>query len=212
MALMKQYDSLIFDMDGTLWDAVDSYVRVWDATFDAFGMRHTANRENLVRCMGQPIEEIYRHLVGDERHKAEFLPLLAHNENTMMATLGGILYPGVREYIPRLAERYRLFMVSNCGEFGLPNFLKFTGLGPYFTDTLSHGQTGLLKSGNIRRLIEQYGLKSSVYIGDTAGDCVSAHEAGIDMMHAAYGFGTAPGAEYMAASFEEIGRFFLERL
>ena len=35
---MTQFDSLIFDMDGTLWDAVDSYVAVWDATFAEFGM------------------------------------------------------------------------------------------------------------------------------------------------------------------------------
>ena len=26
-------DALIFDMDGTLWDAVDSYSEVWNETF-----------------------------------------------------------------------------------------------------------------------------------------------------------------------------------
>ncbi len=30
--MTKNYDSVIFDMDGTLWDAVDSYCRVWNAT------------------------------------------------------------------------------------------------------------------------------------------------------------------------------------
>ena len=31
-------DGLIFDMDGTLWDAVDSYVKIWNATIAECGI------------------------------------------------------------------------------------------------------------------------------------------------------------------------------
>ena len=30
----RKYDSLLFDMDGTLWDAVDSYCAIWNAAID----------------------------------------------------------------------------------------------------------------------------------------------------------------------------------
>lgn len=201
---MKPVDSLIFDMDGTLWDAVDSYVKVWDATFEAFGLSSTVDRENLITCMGLPINEIYARLVGDDSIREKYLKLLDDNENSMMLTLGGRLYPGVRETIPELAKSRRLFMVSNCGAQGLPNFLRFTGLGPYFTDTASHGSTGLGKADNIRMLITRYGLESPVYVGDTAGDCTAAHAAGIPMIHAAYGFGTAPDADCEMTAFDQL--------
>lgn len=199
-------------MDGTLWDAVDSYVKVWDATFAEIGSGAAVDREQLIRCMGQPIDVIYSRLVGDPSGAADFLKRLDDNEATMMRTLGGVLYPGVREYIPRLARHFRLFMVSNCGAAGLPNFLEYTGLTPYFTATLSHGQTGLPKDGNIRLLTEQYSLTAPIYIGDTAGDCASAHAAGIPMMFAAYGFGTAPEADFSAKSFGDVARFFLDQI
>ena len=30
--MKEKFDSLIFDMDGTLWDAVDSYCEIWNVT------------------------------------------------------------------------------------------------------------------------------------------------------------------------------------
>ena len=47
-----KFDSLIFDMDGTLWDAVDSYVAVWNATFEAMGYRVSVSRDELLLYMG----------------------------------------------------------------------------------------------------------------------------------------------------------------
>ena len=38
------------------------------------------------------------------------------------------------------------------------------------------------------------GLKHPVYVGDTAMDQASATKAGVPFVHAAYGFGQAPGA------------------
>ena len=207
---MSEFDSLIFDMDGTLWDAVDSYAKVWDVTFADMNMDCTVSRQQLIECMGLPIDRIYEVIVGKPEIAGPFLRRLAENEDNMMSSLGGTLYPGVREYIPRLAERYRLFMVSNCGVLGLPNFLEYTGLKPYFTDTISYGQTLLPKDGNIRLLMDSYQLQHPVYIGDTAGDCRSAHAAGIPMMLAQYGFGTAPDADFKADSFEDIANFFLK--
>lgn len=208
---MNQFDALIFDMDGTLWDAVDSYCRVWDITFAQVGFPQlTVGRDELISCMGMPIGEIYRRLIDIPLPRRRFLRALDRNEELLMPVLGGKLYPGVAELMPQLAERYSLFMVSNCGALGLVNFLTFTGLGPYITDILSYGQTGLEKDGNIRLLRQRYNLRNPIYIGDTAGDCRHAHAAGIPMMHAAYGFGKAPDAEYSAPTFADVARFFLD--
>lgn len=203
---MRGFDSYIFDMDGTLWDAVDSYCRVWDRTLADMGdsSRHVSRRE-LESLMGTPLDQIYDAVVGRPEIFSEFMARLSANEKALMPELGGKLYPGVEPTIRELAAGAKLFMVSNCEENGLPNFLNYTGLKPYFTDTLSYGQTGLDKDANIRTLVERYRLERPVYVGDTAGDLEQTHKAGLPFVWAAYGFGRdLRGYDYKIQSFSDL--------
>ncbi len=208
----KTYDSLIFDMDGTLWDAVDSYCKIWDRTLLETGINHSVSRQELLDCMGMPINEIFKKVISTPVDTESFLERLDINEQKMMPELGGKLYPGVSEGIPELASRYRLFMVSNCGAEGLRNFLSFTGLSPYIDDTLTYGETHQSKAENIKTLISRNNLKAPIYVGDTQGDCNSAHQAGIPMVFTAYGFGRCNNAEYSVESFEQLTELFLSNI
>lgn len=191
-------------MDGTLWDAVDSYCHIWNVTFDQLGILQTVERDELLRCMGMPIDKIFDKIVTVDVDRRQYLALLDENEQKMMPTLGGKLYTGVAEGIPFLASRYKLFMVSNCGAEGLKNFLSFTQLAPYFCDTLTHGETRLSKADNIKLIIQRHNLQHTVYVGDTQGDCNAAHQAGIPMIFAQYGFGECDDAEYKIESFPRL--------
>lgn len=203
------FDSLIFDMDGTLWDAVDTYCTIWDEAYRRMGIDATVSRSELLECMGMTIERILEKIAPAGIDLAAFSRTLSQVDAELLPRLGGRLYDGVAELIPALAQRYRLFMVSNCGKHGLDYFLDYTRLRPYFTGTLTNGQTGLPKEGNISRMVSDFGLQSPVYIGDTAGDCRSSHLAGVPMMHVTYGFGSCDDAEYSADSFREVAAFFL---
>lgn len=206
----QEFDSIIFDMDGTLWDAVDSYRQVWMQTFEDLTINAAVSRQQLIECMGKTIDEIFEIVIADKTiDRKKFLDRLAFNEMHMMPKLGGKLYPGVEKWIPELAKEYRLFMVSNCGSDGLHNFLRYTALKPYFTDTLTYCQTGLQKEGNINLLRRCHALTSPIYVGDTAGDCRSAHAAGIPIVFAEWGFGFPCDAEYRASSIEHLARLFL---
>ncbi len=204
--MKQQIDSLIFDMDGTLWDAVSSYCAVWDETIKEFNINRTkVERQELLKLMGKPLGEIYDVLIGDKCPKREeFLQRLFDNENTMMPELGGVLYDSVAEVLERLHLEYKLFLVSNCSSDGLNNFLNFTGLRKFFIDTLTFGETKVDKDVNIRRLIEQYDLKRAVYVGDIQRDADSTHIAGIEFVWAAYGFGNVANAEFRIDSFNEL--------
>ncbi len=205
------YDSLIFDMDGTLWDAVDSYCMIWERTLSESGIKHSVSRQELLDCMGMPINEIFKKVIPTPTDAESFLNRLDQNEQEMMPQLGGKLYPGVKEGIPELALRYRLFMVSNCGADGLRNFLSFTGLSPYIDDSLTHGETHQSKAENIKMLIARNNLKNPIYVGDTQGDCDSAHQAGIPMVFTTYGFGKCNNAEYSVDSFGQLTELFLSK-
>ena len=204
------FDSVIFDMDGTLWDAVDTYVAIWNETYRRMNVDATVTRQQLIGCVGLPLDRITDLIAPSGLDRTQFESVLRMVDAEMMPKEGGVLYPGVRQLIPELARRYKLFMVSNCGPKGLDYFMDFTGLGAYFTATLTYGQTHLPKADNIRRLIDDYALKSPVYVGDTDGDCRQAHEAGIPMIFAAYGFGRCDDAEFTIRSFQDLARLILD--
>lgn len=190
----NHFDSILFDMDGTLWDAVDSYCAVWNSTIaDCCPDVPPVTYGRLVKMMGRPLDVIFNEMVGRGVDYGDFMNRLYVNEERIMPVMGGKLYPGAFDTVARLSEHFRLFMVSNCTSLGLPVFLEYTRLKPFFTDAISFGDTGKEKDFNIRHLIEKYGLKKPLYVGDTAGDGRSAHAAGVDFAWASYGFGRDVG-------------------
>lgn len=211
MNCQQNIDSIIFDMDGTLWDAVDSYAVIWNTTLDQLGIPHeNVTRHELIRLMGSYLNDILDQLIPGLKDPKELLERVMVNEAEMMPELGGTLYPDVKETIKELASHYRLFMVSNCGVRGLENFVAYNGLEPYFTDLLSHGSTGKSKAENIRTLIERYGLKRAVYVGDTQSDADSAHKAGVPIVWTAYGFGHVADPDATIHTFAELPRAIKE--
>ena len=182
-------------MDGTLWDAVDSYCKIWDMTLQQCGIiREPVTRQQLIGLMGKTLEHIIAVLVPEAAGNKLFFKLLDENERKMMPVLGGKLYDGVTETLAQLAKSYKLFMVSNCSSHGLPNFLQFTGLTPYITATLSHGDTDRDKAYNITEIGRRFDLHSPLYVGDTRSDYEACLKAGVDFAWASYGFGSVPEA------------------
>lgn len=204
---MQDFDSYLFDMDGTLWDAVDSYCAIWNRTIeDCHACVSPVTRVRLEKLMGKPLDYIYSCLIGENIDKNMFMKRLDENERAMMPLIGGRLYNGVRETLHALAERgARLFMVSNCQADGLPTFIRFNGLDGLFIEALSFGGTGKEKDVNIRYLVERYNLVSPLYVGDTEGDCEYAHAAEVPFAWASYGFGRdVKGYQYKIDNIEEL--------
>lgn len=203
---MKQYfDSLIFDMDGTLWDAVPSYCKIWEYTLDEFGLGDIkVTREELDRLMGKPVDVLVDTIVTRHVDRTRFLAALDANEDRLMPVLGGRLYPGVKETIRELARDHKLFMVSNCSPKGAVNFMAYSGLTDCFTDSLTYGQTHVGKDVNIATLVSRYGLASPLYVGDTQGDADASHRAGVPIAWAAYGFGHVSDPDYIIKEFSNL--------
>lgn len=201
-----KFDSFLFDMDGTLWDAVDSYARIWNLTIAQLCPQvRDVDYSRLSSMMGKPLEEIFDVIVGKACPYDKFLKALLENEAEVMPVQGGAVYPGVKEVLATLSAEAKLFMVSNCTPDGLPNFLRFTGFGPYFTDCVSYGETGLEKDRNIALMVERHNLKAPIYIGDTAGDMHAAHAAGVPFAWATWGFGRGvQGQEYTLDNISDL--------
>ena len=98
-------------------------------------------------------------------------------------------YPGLVSTMEALAEKHRLFIVSN-GQKGYPQMAaKKLGLEQLITGYLSFGDTGTSKGQTLLRLMEQHKIESAVYVGDTQGDLEACREAGIPLIWTSFGLG-----------------------
>ncbi len=133
----------------------------------------------------------------------------ATEDNEMIARMGGAIYKGVHEGLGRLAEHFPLFIVSNCQEGYIENFLRMSGFGAYIQDFESFGNTGRPKSENLRRVIQRNNLRSPVMIGDAEGDEIAARGCGIPYVFVDYGFGRSIAPDYVCHSFGELTELLL---
>lgn len=208
MTIDHNTDALIFDMDGTLWDAVDTYAEIWNMAFEREGIEQRITRNDLLALIGTPIDDIIRHFVSADQVE-HLLQVIAGLVVTELPRLGGRLYEGVQEGIATLAQHYQLFMLSNCDELELPIFVRYAGIEPYITDTLAYGNTYLRKADNMRLLAEKYHLQHPVYVGDTDSDCSEAHRAGVPFVWMSYGFGTTDRAQLQFDNFSDMVNHFI---
>ena len=130
-------------------------------------------------------------------------------ENRYLEDHPGSAYPSVTETIRKLAEKYSLFIVSNCQLGYIELMMKSLEIGPYIKDHLCFGETLVSKGETILMLMERNGLKDPVYIGDTQGDADACAYAGIPFIFAEYGLGAVPKAETRIQRFEDLEKMFL---
>lgn len=193
---MIKCDSVLFDLDGTLWDTTAALAEVWQlALKDEPDARRDLTRQDIAGIMGMTSVQLMHKLfpsLSDERG-AELFDKLCVVEDDYLRVHGGILYEGLENALRALSERAPLAIISNCGPEYIPTFFEAHGLGKYFKDWECIGRTGLQKGDNIRLVAERNGLKSPVYVGDTGMDRDAALHAGVPFIFAAYGFGEVEG-------------------
>ncbi len=191
------FDSILFDLDGTLWDAVPEITLCWNQAIREAGVeRPPLTVEEVRSCMGMQIADIAaRRLPGlTWERQQEVIAECCRIENEYLSAHGAAVYPGAEETLKELSRTCKLFVVSNCQDGYIQSFFAGTGLGKYFTGFECAGRTDKPKAENIALVVRQYGLNDPVYVGDTALDAKSAAAAGVPFIHAAYGFGTVEGA------------------
>ncbi len=205
-------DSIIFDVDGTLWDSTESVAASWNkAIREHSSLNLTLEPVSLSRVFGKTMTEIadtlFPSLSADERMK--LLEVCFDEENRYLEDHPGILYPDVARTLKKLASRYPLYIVSNCQCGYIEVLLRTTGLGPYIKDHLCFGETQVPKGKTIRKLIVKNRLQSPVYVGDTQGDADSCKTAGIPFIFAEYGFGDVPDARMRIQTFSDLEKLYL---
>ncbi|OUO25722.1 HAD family hydrolase [Lachnoclostridium sp. An298] len=205
-------DSIIFDVDGTIWNSTQSVADSWNkAIREHSDLDLTLDPVSLSRVFGKTMTEIADALFPalDTEARMKLLDACYAEENRYLEDHPGLLYDGVAGTIRNLSLRYPLYIVSNCQCGYIEVMLKTSGLAPYTKDHLCFGETLRPKGETIRMLMEKNGLKSPVYVGDTQGDADACKTAGIPFIFAEYGFGDVPDAATRIQRFSDLEKICL---
>ncbi len=205
--IFNNIDSIIFDLDGTLWDSTKEVLISWNNVLKTFDEVEAPFTQKAIEgYMGMPTNKIFEsffHYLKADKRKA-IQDACSSNEIEYLKEHGGRLYPNLESVLLALSNKYKLFIVSNCQHEYIDTFLEFYGFEKYFIDYEYQERTNKSKGENIRLVIERNNLKSSIYIGDTDGDSEAARYAGIPFIYASYGFGDTKDYDYVIEKVEEL--------
>lgn len=210
----NKVDSIIFDLDGTLWDASKTATKALNETLRQFGNHNNVLDEKTIRSFSglkiKIIFEKYFDFIQEQDHE-EFIELYQTNEKDLMKVFGGDLFPHVKKTLAALSREYKLFIVSNCLTGYIENFIGFHKLQNLFADFESSGNTGLPKSENIKLITGRNNLKNSIYVGDTQWDYEAAQKAKVPFIYAAYGFGQVNNPDQKINDILELEQLFIKQ-
>lgn len=202
------YETLIFDIDGTLWDSRALVAEGYNIQLKAEGLDHLCvDAQTLRPLFGKVMTEIADAILAPiappERY--DLMERCMKTENDyLFANECRIGYPKVKETLAQLAKRYRLFIVSNS-QRGYPELcIDKLGLTDYIEGHMCFGDTGTSKGQTILALIKKYNIGSCIYIGDTQGDLEACREAQIPFIFCGYGLGQADSWDARIESIEEL--------
>ena len=200
--------SLIFDIDGTLWDSRAIVAKGYNAYLCEIGRPDLqVAAEYLKTLFGKTMTEIadimlasiptperYDVMQGCMDREDEFL----HHDPCDIA------FPGVNEPRREREKAYRLFIVSTA-QCGYPELMmEKLGIRHHFEGWMCFGDTGLPKGDTIRILMERHGIEDAIYIGDTQGDLEASRRAGIPFLFCSFGFGTPEAFDASIDSFDQL--------
>ncbi len=205
-------DALVFDLDGTLWDAAAASTRGWHRALGRMGVSSRVTVDGIRSVSGRPFDRCVEILLPELEPVTEAtLRLLEEHERMEVEAVGGVLYEGVSDGLQELARVRQLFLVSNCPDWYLDAFLRASGLQGCFTGWDSHGASGVGKAAMLVNVSERHGLGRATYVGDTRGDREAAEEAGMEFAFVRYGFGDVGPTLLAFDSFGRLAHYFLAR-
>ena len=187
------YEALILDIAGTLWDSRALVAEGYNIQLKKEGLEHLfVTAEDLLPLFGKVMTEIADVILASipEADRYDLMERCMATENKYLEENPcRIGYPGIRETLAELSKRYRLFIVSNS-QSGYPELcIQKLDIAPFISAHMCFGDTGTSKGQTILRLMKEQNITSAAYVGDTQGDYEASVEAGIPFIWATYGFG-----------------------
>ena len=212
---MKNYQYILFDLDGTLTNSQLGITTCVAYALESFGI-HTENPEELRKFIGPPLKESfvkYYNMTDRavEKYRERFATVgLYENE----------VYAGIPELLQKLkAQGKTLLVATSKPTVYSDKILEHFGLKEYFSYIAGSELDGtrVNKAEVIQYALEQMKITESekiVMIGDKEHDMIGAGICGVDSIGVLYGFGEREelenhGATYIAETVSDLEKILL---
>ena len=215
--MTDNFDTLLFDLDGTLTDSTEGIVRCLEYALERMGFDIPEDKNKF---LGPPLYRSFAEFCGMNEEQVNEAVRIFRERYSTVGLFENRVYEGVPEMLKRLRDGGKRIMVATSkpevyavrifDRFGLSQFFEIVG-GANINGTRND------KDEVIEYVLEKAGIsdRSSVLmIGDRRQDVIGAHKTGLKCMGILWGFGsieelTEAGADFIAETPEKAADMLL---
>jgi phosphoglycolate phosphatase len=213
---LKNYQYLLFDLDGTLTDPKLGTVNAIIHALNYYGV--TEMKLDLVdKFIGPPLIESFQKYYGFSEEESSLCVKKYREYYSETGLYENYMYEGVDKMLENLKSCGKiLILATSKPEVFAKKILEHFGLLRYFDFVAGSELSGdrIHKVEVIQHALNEMGIRDiskCLMIGDRMHDILGARKAGLDCMGVLYGYGTREeleeyGADYLAEQVEDIVR------
>jgi HAD superfamily hydrolase (TIGR01509 family) len=193
---------ILFDLDGVLLDSQENMRISWQTLSE--NLRQGVSFERYFSLIGRPFRDILELLELHENQDA-IEEQYMRNSTRCMDVVN--FYEGARNFLLTLQSQGRKIGIVTSKD-GKRTGILLERLGIHFdtVQTPCSAYRGKPAPDHLLVAMAETGTDpaDTIYIGDMDSDCLAAKRAGVDYIHAAWGYGSAIEAAPSAADFDEL--------
>lgn len=208
------YQSILFDLDGTLTDSKEGILNTLVYTLNQFGINET-DEATLLSFIGPPLRESFITYYNFSEEQCQKGIEIYRDHYRTIGVYQNCLFPGVLEFLQELKSRgYRLAIATAKGEWTANKVAEMFHIKHFFDFIVA---SNMAANRNHKHQIIELALtnwedtpkESIVMIGDRNADIDGARRNGIDSIAVTFGYGSLEELQnaqpaFLARSFEHI--------
>ena len=189
------WNTILFDLDGTLTDPAEGITKAVEAALNHYGIT-VADRAALHKFIGPPLDESFPEFYGFDAARTAEATEVFRAYFDRQGWRENIPYPGVEDMLRDLrAAGKRLLVATSKPEVFALRIMEHFGLAQYFDHICGapmDNQEGAKKAAVIRDALRRAGvedLSTAVMVGDRRHDIDGARQAGLEAVGVLWGYG-----------------------
>lgn len=216
---MKNYDVILFDLDGTLTDSSPGIINSIVYALKKYDIA-VENIETLRKFLGPPLHESFRNFYGFEEDKAMEAVSFYREYFSTKGLLENKVYDGIPQLLQELKDNgKRLILATSKPQQFTDRIMEHFDLAKYFEFTAGSNMDGTRskKADVIEYALQQCNITNkskTVMVGDRMHDIIGAKTVGVDSIGVEYGYGDYDelknaGASYIAKTVADLKNILL---
>ncbi len=216
---MKNYEYILFDLDGTLTDPAVGITTSVAYALKKFGIE-VKDISDLNHFIGPPLLDSFMADYGFDKEKAQTAIDYYRERFRVKGLYENVVYEGVPEMLQKLKNGGKnLILATSKPEPFAKEILRHFGLEEYFIYAAGSNFDGTrtAKAEVIEYALESAGVtdkSACIMVGDREHDVIGANKTGLDSVGVLYGYGSrqeleTAGATHIAETVEDLTKLIL---